>query len=423
MATVQGKVSYILPPNITIIPGLKELSNRGLSEGCDSGKLGLTQENCVADVKQDEGKEPITKKRDNYTTTNTDKMPNHFLWDHDYGAPEELKDIFKLKKTDLKSIATASRSNHQQDYLDNWNNLFVTISELVEEEDRENIFICAHQYLLLHKFFPLYMNLKGGGTTPVYLKNCCCIKVELVKSKKADIIPVMSVFHEGEVTTLKHEYLSKDNQEPLTTLRQKGYVPLYIDPKYENLVGKTIYFIRHGEGYHNIIGKDFSNPYNIPGLKEIGKMMERRKRMYLNAMLTPEGVAQAQRLNAIFMENGVDLQPSIYISSPLDRAIETLITAVMYSAQFSALKTRFNKLQEMRYGKKAIAAAENPVVKGPEKKEQWEEVGNLVSKPLAFNGGKRRTRKGKRTKKSKKNKRMNMKKSNKNRKNKTRGAR
>ena len=93
-----------------------------------------------------------------------------------------------------------------------------------------------------------------------------------------------------------------------------------------------------------------------------------------------------------------------YISSPLDRAIETLITAV---GGFSLLEDRFKLLREKRYGEEAIAAVK----------------GNSTSKPKSVEGGKRKTMKGKRTKKSKKNKRMNMNKSKKNHKNKTRGAR
>ena len=105
LPSVEGQASVVetSTPQITIIPGLKELSKNsaGIAEGCDSDKLGLTQENCVADVEsQGEGKEPITKKRDNYTTTNTDKMPNHFLWDplSPYEAPPELNNIFPLKR-------------------------------------------------------------------------------------------------------------------------------------------------------------------------------------------------------------------------------------------------------------------------------------------------------------------------------------
>merc|ERR1711968_133069 len=128
----------------------------------------------------------------------------------------------------------------------------------------------------------------------------------------------------------------------------------------ENLKGISIYMIRHGEGWHNVIN---------PGIRVAKNILY--SKMYLNAMLTSEGVRQAQKLNEVF-GNEVLGQPSIYISSPLDRAIETLITAV---GEFPLLKDRFKLLRKKRYGEEAIAAVED----------------NSTSNPQSVEGGKRKT--------------------------------
>lgn len=422
---IEGEATYTPPsdeetsiPKITIIPGLKELSksSRGIVEGCDHDKMRLTQENCVADLVKVMGKKEYKMQQRNNYTTRSDKLPDKFLWNTGYGALPPLPGIFQVEEPTLKI----------KEYKQNWDNLFATISKLVEDKsDTESIFICAHQYLLVNKFFSFQKDKKK------HFKNCCCIEVKIDKEGNV----TMKVFHGGEVNDPKHDYL-ETGQKLGEELLNKDSFPL--KSTLNNLNGKTIYIIRHGEGVHNVANT----------LEKLGNPTK-----MLNAMLTKEGVAQAQRLHKKFMDEGVDLHPStsIYISSPLDRAIETLITAVMYNAQFIALKTRFYELREMRYPEEAIAAAENPVddqeevlTEDDKIMKKWliendpefaaEEAEQLAQKSPGFterveeqpppsNGGKRRTRKGKRMMKSKKNKRMNMKKSKKNRKNKTRGAR
>ena len=450
-------------PNITIIPRLKELS-KGLFFGKKDGKTvgfldprknyeqcgKFTKENCVADLVK-LGDKYEMKQRDNYTTTNKDKMPNHFLWDPAYEAPEELNNIFKLEESKQNAFNIADKAKEAEEYRKNWNKLFRTISVLVTA-DTKNIFICAHQDLLLHKFFKFKISKK--------FRNCCCIKVNIDTEQNV----TMSVFHEGELPLIKRKEgeteedfnkrkEKKENKRREIYLNETDYTEnlkeLFYHANYfpsktlveKKLNGKTIYIIRHGEGVHNVASK--------------GTKLTNSTRM-LNAMLTPEGVEQAQRLNTAF---GIVLsEPSIYISSPLDRAIETLITAVMYNKQFNLLKTRFNELRLKRYGEGAIAAQKADELAGEkyvpgvfgigdedatDDEDEDEdkmtlkeylaadkadklaieglEPGNITER--AAQGGKRRTRKGKRMMKSKKNKRMNMKKSKKNRKNKTRGAR
>lgn len=410
METVPGHITIIPPKHINIIPLLKELSQGRVTTITSSDKCGTaTLENCVADWYTEyigiEGMGEKTKsekiiKRNNYTD-GKDKHPNHFLWDTNehYGAPESLSDIFQVEETELTI----------KQYGENWKHLFETISNLVKNSDLviKNVFICAHQHLLLEKFFHFIKDNKKQ------FRNCCCIKVEIDTDGNVSF----NVFYQGELPLIEqkkgeidikfHErkqkiererekkYLNKD--EKLSGLLELDTFPSKLDTfpsktSLENLKGISIYMIRHGEGWHNVINLGIRVAKNILYSK-----------MYLNAMLTSEGVRQAQKLNEVF-GNEVLGQPSIYISSPLDRAIETLITAV---GEFPLLKDRFKLLRKKRYGEEAIAAVED----------------NSTSNPQSVEGGKRKTMKGKRTKKSKKNKRMNMKKSKKNHKNKTRGAR
>lgn len=65
---------------------------------------------------------------------------------------------------------------------------------------------------------------------------------------------------------------------------------------------RIVHFIRHAEGYHNI-NKDYKNP------------------LHTDAQLTPNGIAQCEKLSAKLHQDGISVD--CIISSPMRRALQT----------------------------------------------------------------------------------------------------
>jgi site-specific DNA-cytosine methylase len=126
--------------------------------------------------------------------------------------------------------------------------------------------------------------------------------------------------------------------------------------------------IRHGEAMHNLkdvykmllntyknihhIPKDIITPGNNEMLKKVNSSNEK-----INALLTTQGFKQARALyRCILFENYItpdNRSRTIYISSPMDRTIQTLIysTSAVEKGEklFSGLKHKFTEMYSLRF--------------------------------------------------------------------------
>lgn len=75
---------------------------------------------------------------------------------------------------------------------------------------------------------------------------------------------------------------------------------------------KTIHFIRHGQGFHNVAGHADHEEY--------------KNEAYFDAHLTEEGWKQAEALNA-HIRSTPGLKVDLVVVSPLTRALETAVGA------------------------------------------------------------------------------------------------
>ena len=105
------------------------------------------------------------------------------------------------------------------------------------------------------------------------------------------------------------------------------------DPRQDQSKPLTFYFIRHGAAYHN-------PPVEIN--KDCWKLYKKKKKHY-NTQLTQIGKFQAKKLYDKVFDN---VENFIRISSPLDRAIETLILATTPKDKFPNIKEKFNIMRE-----------------------------------------------------------------------------
>lgn len=352
-------------PKIYIIPDFKELS-RNLesfnqhSKSC--GYMGNTNENCIGDY--DENNKKMIR-RANYHK-NTDKSPNHFL----HKDPSHFEIV---KNTQGFTI---------NKYMDNWELLFKIIINIIDTQpnssspiEKYNVFISGHQHLFQKMFFNFMPHTekddKCKQTIEGYgFRNCTCIKI----SKKNDASVEIKVVYSNNSGRDKFKYKYIDEGEILTNYLVENTYPTNKINKINSLLDKCdIYMIRHGEAVHNL--KDVIDTLKIKetcdktgansiretnGDKEIIKKLKKNKSLYrTNAQLTTQGLIQADDLyNALYVgysNSFMNKTPpiidennkNIYISSPMDRTIETLIYATSGKAsnKFDDLKQKFMKMR------------------------------------------------------------------------------
>ena len=101
-----------------------------------------------------------------------------------------------------------------------------------------------------------------------------------------------------------------------------------------------LYMIRHGQALHNYrdLYKDTSEDPAALKPYLIGD------NVYLNSCLTPQGINQAKLLYDNLQKSNIKYNDNdILISSPMDRAIQTLVEGVTPPDKFSDLKDRFKR--------------------------------------------------------------------------------
>lgn len=369
-------------PTIHIVPELKELSKSALGYSMKCGS-GFTNENCIADYNAEKN---ILEKRKDYTS-GFDKLPNHYL------KPGE-EDNYKFKITENATIQMGK-------YMANWVMLKdIIISRLYKfggedpsqpeiqlqlqenssatnTKTKTNVFISGHQHSFQKNFFK-FKDLPDedktetcNNKTEAYgFRNCTCIKISKIRGKLAsslDEIEIRVIYSDDTGRDkFKYKYIEVGD---LSKYLVEGTYPI-IDGKNSKdykefarmLDTYDIYMIRHGEAIHNLddIKKVKKIKLNCDGQKEEGENIEineaimakigkeGKSNVALNALLTDQGVAQAENLNKVLQLENIDTTDNVvYISSPMDRTIETLITA---TGTFLDLKIKFNTMRCNRFG-------------------------------------------------------------------------
>lgn len=385
-------------PIIHIIPDLKELSKTatgGVSKHC--GMMGFTNENCIGDYIK--GK---LVKRSNYHSGNN-KYPNIFLDRNSFSILDNIR--FNIG-----------------DYINNWTSLFNGIRQLTSGHP-SNVFISCHQHLLQNMFFK-FQKLQNqdmvpdscGKTMENYgFRNCTCIKISITSNEIN-----MTVIHSEDTGRDKFKYKYVESNTELKSILVPGTYP----ENNNQLNNCDIYMIRHGEAVHNLNdvnkvkkAKEECNPAEAAkiDITEGNKQMlgNMNKDTKLNALLTTQGVKQGKSLyktlNSI-INNG---KQNIYISSPMDRTIQTLIYATSPDeGYFSNLRKQFLEMYDTRFPEthnelnplsdNTVLGNSNPI-QDPinEHNNSWYKKLN----PFAKRGGGKRKSKRNMKHKSKKNKR------------------
>ena len=372
---------------IYIIPKLRELSEQGFgvkSEKCKQG-LGLfnfTPENCMGDwmeTNKDPSGEMIRRK--DYSSGEEFKEPNRFI--SDVSGVSGVSDVsnvkFVVKHSDLKIANTSNK------YKQNWTTLVETLKEILKSvnknedscstKNKNKIFIATHQGVLLKKFFSLIKD-----DDKIKFENCSCIRItknnsntdidiELIHPSRtcpsggsrpdnSESPPQVCTPPENLHRKKNYHYLHGTCEKPYklkTNLKQGSYPTNDDDDKTvsEFLDSNDIYFIRHGDAIHNAV-KKFKKKSPKFSLSTVFNNV--------NSPLTPLGRGQAEKLfNDVFrheiktisisisgenMSEGVN--NIILVSSPLDRAIETLMLSTTPEDMYRGAKKKFKSIFDAR---------------------------------------------------------------------------
>ena len=231
-------------PTIYIDPELKEVGKNG-QDWC--WQLAFGKENCLG------RSSPIT----NGIESDTNKYLN-------------------------ESDITIERVNDRKGRL---NGLVEYIAGKFDSENYDNVVVSTHQHRL-GQLFELFGNHQNLG-----FKNCSLIRLFI---DNGDYAIQLVYAPESGSAKVKYRYLDTGEIEKL-----------HIKPSesFENL--PEIYFIRHGEAFHNLEPK-------IVGV---------------NSPLTLRGIEQANGLRTA-NENLFEDRRTAYITSPLDRTIHTLMLSI-----------------------------------------------------------------------------------------------
>jgi len=172
-----------------------------------------------------------------------------------------------------------------------------------EVSDKSYIVVSTHQYRLKDFFHFDKTKFDMGNKKKIGFKNCSCIEMKLDRDGRAESLKVM--WTPEEKGNLKYYYVSKQLGNLIPFLK----TPVPEDPAMKS---KTIIFIRHGEAHHN-----------LESVSEKGPSAK-----LVNSPLTTKGINQAIQLRkevkTLYTNN---LANALFLSSPLDRAVQTLLAA------------------------------------------------------------------------------------------------
>lgn len=330
---------------------MKEVSKGIKSYQEECGITSGTNENCMGDYDEDKN-EMIHRK--NYSS-GENLFPNSYLGNNNFTVYPDMS----------KRVLTIGN------YKNNWNVLFNKLYEILQtkiqnikgNQNKGNIYISTHQHCLQQKFF----NLKRGENGKKYgFRNCTVIKVELDQTNNVNYEVVHVPQNEDlKRNKTKYQYFNKNDRLNDYLIENTFINEGNIGNSPTILNHYNIYFIRHGEALHNLSDYIKENPQHEKSKQEniiLNKLTKRKgvrftgyrfkPKFFINSCLTDIGVEQAKEIiEKLYDEFSVGKSnDEVFISSPMDRTIETLINATTTESQYSELKNKFNTMRQRRFG-------------------------------------------------------------------------
>ena len=209
--------------------------------------------------------------------------------------------------------------------------LFRNVARILEENklSKSYIVVSTHQYRLKDFFKFDKTKFDMGNKKKIGFKNCSCIEMKFDVNGRAESLKV--VWTPKEKGSSKYYYVSKELGNLIPFLK----TPILEDPAMKS---KTIIFIRHGEAHHN-----------LESVSEKGPSAK-----LVNSPLTTNGINQAIQMRLEVKKLYTNhLANALFLSSPLDRAIQTLLVAFGPDGTLRSVNGIFVKMNQTKPKTKA----------------------------------------------------------------------
>jgi broad specificity phosphatase PhoE len=298
---------------IYIDKGLREVSSKGRQFKGDKCSPKFSPENCVGNWDGEKMRRIV-----NFSTS--DEFMNSYVLN---AFKEELPFI---QFENISKPAPLATSLEENKYL---NKLFKSIEQIIEPKHKY-VIISTHQYRLkdLFAFDKEKYADQMGNKTKIGFKNCTCIEVKFDGSGTP--IHGKVVWTPKDDGDPKYYYLSSTDKDFMGNLKKRI-------PRNVNLANKVLLFIRHGEAHHNL-----ETVKNAPHQAKV-----------INSPLTKRGISQARELHQGISKIYKDLNffqnrdKILFMSSPLDRAIQTLLVACGPVKSVQTINSIFARMKQI----------------------------------------------------------------------------
>ncbi len=301
--------------NIYIDKGLREVSSKGREFKGDKCSPQFSPENCIGNWNGEKMERIV-----NFSTS-----PEYM---NSYVKTQFEEKLPGIQFEDIRESIRPMPLNAPEGENKYLNRLFKNIEQIIEPKHKF-VVISTHQYRLKDFFAFDKTKFEMGEKKKIGFNNCSCIEVDFDDSGNPKSAKVISTPQdEGDP---KYYYLSQNDGNFMSKLKQQI-------PSNGNLKGKTLLFIRHGQAHHN--------------LDKVKNASHQAK--LVNSPLTKRGIAQAHELhkgisriyhNLHFFQNRDKI---LFMSSPLDRAIQTLLVACGPRDSIGTAKSIFASMRQIQ---------------------------------------------------------------------------
>ena len=300
---------------IYIDKGLREVSSKGREFKGDKCSPQFSPENCMGNWNGEKMERIV-----NFSTS-----PEYI---NSYVKTQFEQQLPDIQLEDIRESISPTPLNAPEGENKYLYRLFRNTEQIIQPKHKF-VVISTHQYRLKDFFAFDKTKFDIGNKKKIGFKNCSCVELKFDNAGNAESCKV--VWTPRDDGDPKYYYLSQNDGNFMSKLKQQI-------PSNGNLKGKTLLFIRHGQAHHN--------------LDKVKNASHQAK--LVNSPLTKRGIAQAHELhkgisriyhNLHFFQNRDKI---LFMSSPLDRAIQTLLVACGPRDSIGTAKSIFASMRQIQ---------------------------------------------------------------------------
>ena len=300
---------------IYIDKGLREVSSKGREFKGDKCSPQFSPENCMGNWNGEKMERIV-----NFSTS-----PEYI---NSYVKTQFEQQLPDIQLEDIRESISPTPLNAPEGENKYLYRLFRNTEQIIQPKHKF-VVISTHQYRLKDFFAFDKTKFDIGNKKKIGFKNCSCVELKFDNAGNAESCKV--VWTPRDDGDPKYYYLSQNDGNFMSKLKQQI-------PSNGNLKGKTLLFIRHGQAHHN--------------LDKVKNASHQAK--LVNSPLTKRGIAQAHELhkgisriyhNLHFFQNRDKI---LFMSSPLDRAIQTLLVACGPRDSVGTAKSIFASMRQIQ---------------------------------------------------------------------------